>query len=205
MGTRSSTESCRVDGASDQISRHVEPRLARFPIERSEPDQSSLPRRFLRDLLRGMVVVALLHVFVLQISVVRGHSMEPSLLDGDRLVVDRIGYALLGVNRFDVVVLRNPINQKVDYVKRVVGLPGDVVELRGGRVHINGVLVDEAFAHIADADTTVSTVVPAEHFYVLGDNRPISCDSREFGLVRAELVKGTVRFRFWPFERMGVF
>ncbi len=181
-------------------------RLAIFPIgsRRSSAEHPlALWRRFGRDLLRGAAVVVMLHLFVLQISVVRGNSMEPSLMDGDRLVVDRVTYSFADVDRFDVVVMRNPVNQSVDYVKRIVGLPGDVVELRRGRVHINGTMVQESFAHISDQDSTASLVVPPGSFFVLGDNRPISCDSREFGLVRSDLLKGKVRFRFWPLDRLG--
>ncbi len=152
-----------------------------------------------------MVVVVLLHLFVLQISVVRGHSMMPSLLDGDRLVVDRVSYSVSDVSRFDVVVLRNPRNEDVDYVKRVAGLPGDRVCLREGMLTVNGKVVLEGFTHVSDCDNTPELIVPEGSYFVLGDNRPISCDSREFGLVRHELLKGKVRVRFWPLNRLELF
>ncbi len=131
--------------------------------------------------------------------------MQPCLRDGDRLVVDRLTYSFADVSRFDIVVMRNPKNTSVDYVKRVVGLPGDRVRLNGGTLFINGQAVSESFGPIHDEATTTERVVPEGYFFVLGDNRPISCDSREFGLVKAEYLKGKVRIRFWPPKRFEVF
>ena len=161
--------------------------------------------RLVRDLARGVAWIVVLHVFVLQISVVRGHSMQPSLRDGDRLVVDRVVHHLSGVERFDVVVLRYPCDPAVDFVKRVVGLPGDRVRLDRGRLYVNGEFVDQGFEFVDDSARFEEREVPAGHCFVLGDNRPISCDSREFGVVPLEDVKGVVRARFWPLDRVSVF
>lgn len=161
--------------------------------------------RFALDLLLGGTVMALLHLFVVQVSVVRGHSMEPSLHDGDRLVVDRVAYSLAEVGRNEIVVLRCPRNPAVDFVKRVVGLPGDVVEMRSGRVYVNGALQLGDFEPVADDAELAPTVVPEGHYFVLGDNRPVSSDSRDFGLVAQDLLRGRVRARFWPPERLGLF
>lgn len=166
---------------------------------------SVLGRRVARDIVRGGVLLVVLHLFVVQISIVRGQSMEPSLVEGDRLVVDRLSYQLGGVDRFDVVILRYPNDPSVDFVKRIVGLPGDRVQLVGGQVFVNGVRVAEDFLHVPDHDDTREVLVPQGHYYVLGDNRPISCDSREFGLVPFEYLKGKVRVRFWPLARMSLF
>ena len=175
-----------------------------FPERASERPQK-FGTRFLRDLGRGILVVVLLHVFVLQISVVRGLSMEPSLHDGDRLIVDRVSYSFGEVDRFDVIVLMNPRDHSVDYVKRVVGLPGERVRIRGGVVEINGDPLTTDVDLIDDDATMPELIVPSGHFFVLGDNRPVSCDSREFGLVQDELIKGKVRVRFWPLDRLTVF
>ncbi|HLU39059.1 MAG TPA: signal peptidase I, partial [Planctomycetota bacterium] len=162
------------------------------------------PRRRLgADFVRGIILVALLNLFVVQISTVRGHSMEPSLRDGDRLVVDRLAYAVSDVQRFDVVVLRYPRDPRTDFVKRVVALPGERVAIRDGRVWVDGVLLHENFAHVADHADMRELIVPPGHYFVLGDNRPVSCDSREFGLVEAEMLRGKVRARFWPPARVG--
>jgi signal peptidase I len=161
--------------------------------------------RFLRDLGIGGLFVIFTHIFLVQVSVVRGVSMSPSLHDGDRLMVDRISYALMDVSRFDVVVLRYPKNPDVDFVKRIIGLPGDHIEMRSGSLHVNGETVPEEFAHVVDVHAEGSWIVPEGSFFVLGDNRPISGDSREFGTVDRDLLKGKVRVVFWPPSRFAVF
>jgi signal peptidase I len=160
-------------------------------------------RRFAFDVARGMLLIAVLNLFVLQVSIVRGHSMQPSLHDGDRLVVDRLAYTMTDVARFDVVVLRYPRDPHMDFVKRVVALPGERVAIVDGRVRVNGVALQEDFAHVEDHADMRELLVPKDHYFVLGDNRPVSCDSREFGLVESEMLRGKVRARFWPPARMG--
>ena len=172
---------------------------------RARPSRRRGWARVAIDVGRAAFAILVLHLFVIQISVVRGHSMEPSLLDGDRLVVDRIAYAVGEVGRYDVVVLSYPADPTLDFVKRIVGLPGDRVALEAGHVLLNGRLADESFLHVPDRATMKELVVPEGQYFVLGDNRPISCDSREFGLVPAENLKGKVRVRFWPPGRLGMF
>jgi signal peptidase I len=148
--------------------------------------------------------MVVLHLFVIQVSVVKGHSMEPCLHDGDRLVVDRVSYSLGDITRGDVVVLRYPRNVELDFVKRIVALPGDRVAMRGGVLFVNDAAADD-HGCITDTQDLAEREVPPRHYFVLGDNRPISCDSREFGLVAQELIKGKVRVRFWPLATATVF
>lgn len=165
------------------------------------------PRRRLRfalDLALGALAMVLVHLFVVQVSVVKGSSMEPCLHDGDRLVVDRVAYAVADVQRGDVVVLRYPRNPDVDFVKRVVGLPGDRIAMRDGTLFVNGE-ANDAYGCILDRQDLLERTVPPQHYFVLGDNRPISCDSRDFGLVAEALLKGRVRARFWPLADATVF
>ena len=124
---------CQLWGTVPVARREPESRTGGAPTElepvgeRSEPDGVDRPRwrRPIRDLVRGLACIVLLHVFVVQISVVRGHSMQPSLRDGDRLVVDRLSHHVSGIARFSVIVLRYPRDPNVDFVKRIVGIPGD--------------------------------------------------------------------------------
>jgi signal peptidase I len=161
--------------------------------------------RFALDVALGATFMMVLHMFVLQISIVKGHSMEPSLEDGDRLVVDRFAADIGDVHRGDVVVLRYPRNPSIDFVKRVVGLPGDHIAMRNGQVYVNGVIQTAEWTCIEDRQDLPEATMPDGTYFVLGDNRPISCDSREFGLVTQELIKGRVRARFWPLDRVAVF
>jgi signal peptidase I len=203
---RTSESAPPVAAPAVDTGRPTAPPPTRFPVRpRAAAAPTSPWRRLARDAWRGAALVAALHLFVVQISVVRGHSMEPSLNDGDRLVVDRLAYSLGEVERFDVVVLRYPADPSVDFVKRVVGLPGDRIRIVGGALVVNGVPVEESFGHIPDHARLSERVVPAGHYFLLGDNRPVSCDSREFGVVAEELIKGKVRACFWPPHRMSVF
>lgn len=152
----------------------------------------------------GALLMVTVHLFVIQVSIVRGNSMEPALHDGDRLVVDRVTYNLSSVGRGDVVVLRYPLNPDVDFVKRVVGVPGDRIAMRAGILFVNGKASDD-YGCIADRENMEELIVPPHAFFVLGDNRAISCDSREFGLVAEHLLKGRVRMRFWPLTTASVF
>ena len=161
--------------------------------------------RFLFDVGLGAALMAALHLFVLQISIVKGHSMEPALHDGDRLVVDRISANFGEVGRGDVVVLRYLRNISVDFVKRVVGLPGDRIAMKSGLLYVNGDVADASFTCIEDRQDMAEVAVPLGAYFVLGDNRPISCDSRGFGLVGQGLIKGRVRARFWPLDRVAMF
>jgi signal peptidase I len=150
-----------------------------------------------------LLLVALAWVGLFHFSVVRGSSMTPSIQDGDRIVVDHLSYVMGEVRRGDVVVLRYPLDPTLDYIKRVIGLPGERVRLAGGRVWIDGEELVEPYVAAADPATRLETTVAPGHYFVLGDNRPHSSDSREFGLVPRELLVGRVDLRVWPLERLG--
>lgn len=147
----------------------------------------------------GVVVYSLLF----NLSVVRGSSMTPGIEDGDRILVEPWSYMIGDVERGDVVVLRYPLDPRVDYIKRIIGLPGDHVRLARGRVWVNGVKLEEPYVDARDTGSTTSLVVEDGHYYVLGDNRPRSSDSRDFGLVPDELIRGRVDVRLWPPQRFG--
>ncbi len=154
----------------------------------------------LAKLLAAAVVT---YSFLFNFSVVRGNSMSPSIHDGDRILIDHVSYWFGDVERGDIVVLKYPLDPSVDYIKRVIGLPGDDVLLEDGEVWVNGVRVEEPY--VADVDRLVRQhvrVKPA-HFFVLGDNRVRSSDSRDFGLVPKDYLRGKVEVRLWPPSRFG--
>jgi signal peptidase I len=174
---------------------------------RSERLRRSARRRlraaFATGLQLGVVLLAV-YGLVFHLSVVRGSSMAPGIHDGDRIVIDHLSYVLGDVNRGDIVVLEYPLDPTVDYIKRVVGVPGDEVLVDDGRVVVNGVEMDEPYVTAPDPHTHLRLRVEPDTFFVLGDNRRHSSDSREFGLVpRANLV-GKVDLRIWPPARAGL-
>lgn len=190
---------CGTRTANGHVEREAVPPVFQRPRRRG-----LLPSRFVLDMLLGATLLVVVHLFVVQVSVVKGSSMEPCLHDGDRLVVDRVTYSLAEVQRGDVVVLRYPRNPAVDFVKRIVALPGDRVEMHDGTLFVNGAPRD-SYGCIQDRQELALLTVPDGNYFVLGDNRPISCDSRDFGLVAQELLKGRVRARFWPIATATVF
>jgi len=139
-------------------------------------------------------------------SEVRGSSMEPGIKDRDRILVDHVSYMFADVHRGDIVVLRYPLDPSLDYIKRVVGLPGDEIVISGASIWVNDELLDEPYVapEAIDPTTHMKTTVKVGHYFVLGDNRIRSSDSREFGEVPFEYLRGKVRLRLWPLERAGL-
>lgn len=185
-------------------------RPAVFPL-RPEPERELelIPSGMgaaLRKAASGMAKLALVGLLtyglMFNFSVVRGSSMAPSIHDGDRILVDHLTFLLQGVRRGDIVVLQYPLDPSVDYIKRVIGLPGDEVTIESGRVFVNGTLLDEPYVTSPGRGRHTVRVRP-DHYFVLGDNRPHSSDSREFGQVHRDLMRGRVDVRVWPFDRAG--
>jgi signal peptidase I len=186
------------------------PELPEFLGQAAASLQSSA-RGPLRARLAGLGTLARFGALVLvayslffNLSVVRGSSMAPGIQDGDRILVEPWSYLLGPVERGDVVVLRYPLDPEVDYIKRVIGLPGDQVALRSGSVWVNGVVLAEPYVESFDPSSDLSIEVAPGHYFVLGDNRPRSSDSREFGCVPEEYVRGRVDLRLWPLGRAGL-
>lgn len=136
-------------------------------------------------------------------SVVRGASMAPGIYDGDRILVDQLTVSLGSLSRGDIVVLRCPLDPRLDYIKRVVALPGEFVEMVDGKVIVDGVPLDEPYVAQQDERASLRMLVPAGAYFVMGDNRRHSSDSREFGVVAVEQMVGVVGLRVWPLERAG--
>jgi len=155
---------------------------------------------------KAIIVLALAWGLAFNFSEVRGSSMEPGIHDRDRILVDHVSYMFADVTRGDVVVLRYPLDPSLDYIKRIVGLPGDEIVIDRGAVYINGEALPEPYVDAASIEpwTSMRTTVRPGHYFVLGDNRRRSSDSREFGQVPMEYLRGKVRARLWPVERIGL-
>ncbi len=182
------------------------PDAAALLFSRSGP--ASEPRRrsgFVRvgSAFRFSFLALLFYVLFFNLSVVRGSSMTPGIQDGDRILVEPWSYLLGPVERGDVVVLRYPLDPEIDYIKRIIGLPGDRVTLARGQVWVNGEVLEEPYVESIDPSSVLSVQVAAGSYFVLGDNRPRSSDSREFGLVPEAFVRGRVDLRLWPPDRAG--
>lgn len=182
-----------------------EPTVRSFPVALELPKRSRRTfRPFVSVTVRGTLALLLLYGLLFNFSVVRGSSMSPSIFDGDRILIDHFSYLFSEVRRGDIVVMQYPLDPKLDYIKRVVGVPGDVVLIEKGQVFVNGTRLQEDYVDVPDLRGRVHTVVSPEHFFVLGDNRCHSSDSREFGQVPAKNLLGKVDLRVWPLGRIGL-
>lgn len=127
------------------------------------------------------------------------HSMEPTLYEGDRVLINRIGYRFSTPQRSDIVILIDPMGSSNDFVKRVIGLPGDKLEIRRGTTYIDGKELDEPYLAADRSSENIGpiTIHPDEYF-VMGDNRTVSSDSRRFGPVKRTNILGKVIVVWWP-------
>jgi signal peptidase I len=160
---------------------------------------------FLHDLSVAVLFCFFLITFVAQAFRVQGTSMEPLLEDGERIVVNKFVYRFRPIDRGDVVVFWYPRDPSVSFIKRVVGLPGDTVAISAGRLLVNGVAVDESYLppSFRDTDSLPPTEVRRGYYFVLGDHRRSSNDSRSWGEVPERYIYGRAVFRFWPLARLG--
>lgn len=149
----------------------------------------------------GVAFGLLIREYVLSVATVAGDSMQPTLATGDRVLITGLDYLIDAPKRGDVAQLEIP-GRDGTYLKRVVGLPGETVEIIGGVVHINGQALNETYAALSDDDFRVE--LGEDEYFVLGDNRPVSYDSREedFGVISADCFRGRVRAVIWPLERI---
>jgi len=161
---------------------------------------------WLRDLVVSVAISAFIIIFLYQPVRVEGTSMLPMLEDQDRLFINKIAYRVGDIHQGDVVVFQYPRDHTKSYIKRVIGLPGDDIRIEHGRVYVNGVQLKEAYVpnRFTDDRSQPEMVLPANKYFVMGDHRSISSDSRDFGPVDRELIYGKAAFVYWPMEQVGV-
>jgi len=160
----------------------------------------------------SLIIVFLVRSYVIQPFLVKGASMEPTFQDGNYLVIDEVSYRLHQPKRGDVVVFKYPRDPKQYFIKRIVGLPNERVEIKNKKVTIyngefpNGLKLDEKY--LPSDDTTngnITTQLGPEEYFVLGDNRPFSSDSRYWGFLPKDLIVGRVWLRAWPPNELSAF
>jgi signal peptidase I len=162
-----------------------------------------LLREFLETVLPALIIVLVINMFLAQATRVEGQSMEPNLHDNQRLIIEKISYYFHPPRRGDIIVLRLPNRRSDPLIKRVVALPGEMVEITDGKVLINGQVLDEPYLNQATYQGMPPQVVPENEVFVLGDNRGFSNDSRSFGFVPFSDIIGRAWFRYWPPEDIG--
>jgi signal peptidase I len=160
---------------------------------------------WLRDLVVSLAISAFIIIFLYQPVKVEGTSMMPSLEDQERIFVNKFVYRLEPIERGDIVVFRYPRDPSKSYIKRVIGMQGDDIRIDGGQVYVNGKALDEAYvpSEYTDQRSYPDIVVPPHCYFVLGDHRSMSNDSRDFGSVNQSFIYGKAVFGYWPMEKMG--
>ena len=162
-------------------------------------------RVWARDLVVALGLAMIIIVFFYQPVKVEGTSMAPLLSDQERIFINKFVYHFEPIGRGDVVVFWYPLDRTKSFIKRVVGLPGDEVEIRRGRVYINGKTLEEPYVPSQYIDTAAygPVQIPRDEYFVMGDHRISSNDSRIFGPVPSAFIYGKAVFAYWPWTQFG--
>ena len=162
-------------------------------------------RGWARDVFFAIGTAVLIVVFLYQPVKVEGTSMLPELVDQERIFVNKFVYRIEKIAPKDIVVFWYPLDPSKSYIKRIIGMPGDVVEVRRGIVIVNELQFDEDYVspEFVDRRSYPPVYVEPGHYYVLGDHRNQSNDSRIWGLVPEKYIYGKAVFRYWPMSKMG--
>jgi len=166
---------------------------------------------FLQSIALGGAFFVVVYLFVMQPHQVKGNSMYPTYHDKEYILTDKLSYKFRFPKRGEVIILKSPKNPDIDFIKRIVALPGEQIMIKDQSVYLNGKLLNESYI---DVETPVfpggfmqynlEVTVPENALFVMGDNRPGSSDSREFGFIPLENIIGRVFFRYFPLERSGL-
>ena len=169
---------------------------------------------FFLDILEVVVfaiaIFLFIYLLVLQPHKIKGDSMQPNYPDGEFLLTDKLSYRFGEPQRGDVIVFEAPGVQGEEYIKRIIGLPGERVQVKGGKVYVNGKMLEESYlkstlvtSNGAFSKEGKEDLVPTDHYYVLGDNRPASSESRAWGFIDKSKINGKSWLIYWPPEKMG--
>ena len=187
----------------------TEPEVDQVPKVGTEtkalPGVLSEIRWWVRDIFFAVGTAIMIVIFLYQPVKVEGTSMLPELRDQERIFVNKFVYRIEEINRKDIVVFWYPRDPTKSYIKRIIGMPGDTVEIKDGNVFINEQLLTEPYVdpNFFDDRTYPAVIVEPGHYFVLGDHRNQSNDSRMWGMVPARYIYGKAVFRYWPMSKIG--
>lgn len=160
--------------------------------------KKSATRELVETLIFALILAFLIRTFVFESYQVQGTSMLNTLHNGDRVLVNKLAFDYGKPQTGEIIVFRSPQNPSQDWIKRVIGVPGDTVSVKNNVIYINGKRFPEPFLSYRQSENVAPTVVPKGYLWVEGDNRPVSDDSRSFGLLPMKNVKGRALLIWWP-------
>jgi len=166
--------------------------------------KKSMLRELLETVISAGVIAFIIITFIGQVTVVKGASMEPTLHDRERLIANKISYRFESPKRNEIVIFKPPVGVKRNYIKRIIAVPGDTVEIVNGEIYINDQALLEPYVKFNSYENLPSLTVPDDSFFVLGDNRPNSSDSRFWGFVPRKNIIGKAWIVFWPLNKIRI-
>jgi signal peptidase I len=183
----------------------IQPSIPSEALRQSVPRSVPVVAVWVRDLVFSLAISAFIIIFLYQPVKVEGTSMMPGLEDQERIFVNKFVYRWEPIERGDIVVFRYPRDTTKSYIKRVIAVAGDRILIENGQVFVNGEALDEDYVpnEYADARSYPEIVVPRNSYFVLGDHRTMSNDSRDFGPVHERYIYGKAVFGYWPMEKLG--
>jgi len=174
-----------------------------FPLRSIAGFVGRLLKEVIETILPGLVIAFLVTHFLGERTVVLGQSMEPNLYQNQQLIIDKLRYRFHGPLRGDIVVVEVR-NSDIPYIKRVIGLAGEILEVRNNRVYIDGEVLSETYISEVMQGNFGPITIPDDHVFVMGDNRRSSRDSRTLGTIPVDDVLARAWFRVWPLEDFGL-
>ena len=180
--------------------------LGRDQAPQARGARTTLPSiHWIRDIFIAVALALAIITFVYQPVKVEGISMTPQLADQERIFINKFIYKFTRIERGDIVVFRFPRDSRKSFIKRIVALPGEAVEIRDGTVYVNGRPLLEEYLRVTDRDSNSfpRLRLPQDHYFVLGDRRRSSNDSRTWGTVHRDYIYGKAVFAYWPLARFG--
>ncbi len=163
----------------------------------------------------ALAIFVVVYLFLLQPHQVKGASMQPNFTDGEYILTDKISYRFAKPQRGDVIIFQAPTDPEVDFIKRIIGLPGEQVKITDGKIviynaeHKNGFTLNEPYSILGptsggkDAPQNTEVSIPNDQYFVLGDNRVESFDSRSWGMLPKNKIIGKAWLRYWPINKLG--
>jgi signal peptidase I len=158
-------------------------------------------KEILQTVFLALLIVLPIRLFIFQPFIVKGESMEPNFKESDYLIIDEITYRFREPKRGEVVVFKNPMNERQRFIKRIIGLPGETIEIVDGKIFIsNGekIILNEPYLNFSFTSGDIKITLGMDEYFVLGDNRQFSLDSRRFGPIKKKEIVGRAFLRLWP-------